>query len=221
MVIEITYQIIEPARIRALEEMYRLAIGEQSDEAIRGRINAYLGDGLLAPILPMLIGEAVSIDIEKVIRTLELVPPIDAFEWAGATARQLEETPDHPIALATSALAQAWLTSGDPELFVSRLSRAFVRLPEYEVSDLDSLKLFRWALQQLEVQQRGRRASWRSLAWASIADLWSDFPKALELEDRLLRDDRVSLQERDVIVGRKQSRNADAALDFIRKQLGE
>jgi hypothetical protein len=96
-----------------------------------------------------------------------------------------------------------------------------VRLPEYEVSDLDSLKLFRWVLQQLEVQQQGRRASWRSLAWASIADLWSDFPKAIELEDRLLRDDRVSLQERDVIVGRKQSRNADAALDFIRKQLGE
>jgi ATP-dependent DNA helicase RecQ len=221
MVIEITYRIIEPARIRALEEMYRLAIGEQSDEAIRGRINAYLGDGPLASMLPTLIGEAVSIDIEKVIRTLELVPPIDAFEWAGATARQLEETPDHPIALVTSALAQAWLTSGDPELFVSRLSRAFVRLPEYEVSDLDSLKLFRWALQQLEVQQRGRRASWRSLAWASIADLWSDFPKAIELEDRLLRDDRVSLQERDVIVGRKQSRNADAALDFIRKQLGE
>jgi ATP-dependent DNA helicase RecQ len=221
MVIEITYQIIEPARIRALEEMYRLAIGEQSDEAIRGRINAYLGDGLLAPILPMLIGEAVSIDIEKVIRTLELVPPIDAFEWTGATARQLEETPDHPIALVTSALAQAWLTSGDPELFVSRLSRTFVRLPEYDVADLDSLKLFRWVLQQLEVQQQGRRASWRSLAWASIADLWFDFPKAIELEDRLLRDDRVSLQERDVIVGRKQSRNADAALDFIRKQLGE
>lgn len=221
MVIEITYRIIEPARIRALEEMYRLAIGEQSDEAIRGRINAYLGDGPLASILPTLIGDAESIDIEMVIRTLELVPPIDGFEWAGATARQLEETPDHPIALVTSALAQAWLTSGDPELFVSRLSRTFVRLPEYDVADLDSLKLFRWVLQQLEVQHQGKRASWRALAWSSIADCWLELPEAISLEDRLLRDGRVSLREREVIRGRKEIRIADAVLDFIQKQLGE
>jgi hypothetical protein len=96
-----------------------------------------------------------------------------------------------------------------------------VRLPEYEVSDLDSLKLFRWVLQQLEVQHQGKRASWRALAWSSIADCWLELPEAISLEDRLLRDGRVSLREREVIRGRKEIRSADAALDFIQKQLGE
>ena len=221
MVVEITFRVIEPARLRALEEMYRLAIAGDSDEAIRGRINAYLGAGPLASILPSLIADAEVIETRKVISALETVPPLDEFEWAGASARQLEESPDHPIALIASALAQAWLPEGDPELFLTRTSQAFSGLTEYGVGDADGFHLFRWVLVQLGSQQDGRRSEWRALAWIAAGQHWLHVDDSLGLEDKMMSSSRTTALEKDAIRNRKQIRNAQDARGLVSTQILE
>lgn len=168
--IEMLYRVIEPARLRALDEMYRLTIGDPPSEDVRRRINAYLGDGPLAAILPSLVGGAERISVDEVIRALETVPPVDPFEWAGATARQLEDTPEHPIALAASALAQAWLPNGDPERFQELLGASLRGLATYDVDPADAARLFVWILDQLRSQLGGRRRAWSAIAWLAVPE---------------------------------------------------
>ncbi|MSR15832.1 MAG: ATP-dependent DNA helicase RecQ, partial [Gammaproteobacteria bacterium] len=117
------YKNIWPARLRALEDVYRLTLGNRQSSDISRVIASYLGEGPLATILPALIAEAAEIDVKQVIDALKRVPTLD--EWEGATARQLEDTPEHPVALFAAALAQAWKPNGDPERFRDLLEACF------------------------------------------------------------------------------------------------
>jgi hypothetical protein len=215
MVADVVYGVIEPARVSALEAIYQLATTAKSDEEVRRRINGYLGEGPLLSILSSLISTAESVDISRVVAMLESVPPIDAVEWVGATARQLEETPNHPVALLASALAQAWLPAGDPELFAERLGRSFERLPEYEVSAEDALLLTEWVFDRLDTLFDGRRSDWRPLVWVSLGE-WFLSSADIELFERALIDDRsISSFEKDAIRARRQLRNALDVREFI------
>ena len=155
------------------------------------------------------------------ISALETVPPLDEFEWAGASARQLEESPDHPIALIASALAQAWLPEGDPELFLTRTSQAFSGLTEYGVGDADGFHLFRWVLVQLGSQQDGRRSEWRALAWIAAGQHWLHVDDSLGLEDKMMSSSRTTALEKDAIRNRKQIRNAQDARGLVSTQILE
>lgn len=221
MVVEIVYGVIEPARIRALEAIYELASAADDAEQIRQRITSYLGEGPLAAILPSLISDAEDVDISRVIAMLESVPPVDPMEWVGATARQLEETPDHPVALLASALAQAWLPSGDPELFLQRLGRSFDRLPDYDVPAADALLMIDWVLDRLGSLVGGRRSDWRPLVWAALGDGFLHAPNIEEFEVAVLRSSDVHPTEKDVLRARVQRRSASRTADYIRTRVKE
>lgn len=219
--IEMLYRVIEPARVRALDEMYRLTIGDPSGEDIRRRINAYLGDGPLAAILPSLIGGAERISVDEVIRALETVPPVDPFEWAGATARQLEDTPEHPIALVASGLAQAWLPNGDPERFQDLLSTALSGLPSYDVGTEDTSRLFLWVLEQLRTQMGGRRRTWCAVAWLAAPDELSGVESVRREEGRILAGADPSSPEVRVVLDRLLRQDSEAVSRFVLAQVGE
>jgi ATP-dependent DNA helicase RecQ len=219
--IDMLYRVIEPARVRALDEMYRLTLDDPSGDDVRRRINAYLGDGPLAAILPSLISGANWISIDEIIRALETVPPVDPFEWAGATARQLEDTPEHPVALAASALAQAWLPNGDPERFQDLLSAALVRLAEYDVSESDAVKLFLWILQQLRNQIGGRRRHWCAVAWLTLPGSLGDDFELIEEEQRVLDQPMNDPLEARAVLGRRVLRDAREIDEYVLAQAGE
>ena len=219
MAVEVVYGVIEPARISALEAMYEMATTAVSDEEIRLRISSYLGDGPLASILPSLIGDAESIDMSRVIAKLDSVPPVDPLEWVGATARQLEESPNHPVALLAGALAQAWLPTGDPELFVQRLGRSLERLPDYDVSGADALMMLERVFDCLDTRFDGRRSGWRPLVWVAL-DEWFPASEEIELFERaLIGDPSISSAEKDAIRTRRQLRTARDAGEFTRTRL--
>ncbi len=219
--IEMLYRVIEPARLRALDEMYRLTLGDPSSEDIRGRINAYLGDGPLAAILPSLVGGAKRISIDEVIGALETVLPVDPSEWAGATARQLESTPEHPIALAARALAEAWLPSGDPERFLELLGRSLRGLASYDVDPTDGARLFIWILDQLRSQLGGRRSAWSAVAWLALSDTMLEGDLLRDEEQHVLERPRSSPVEKRAVLECRLRRDSKDIGQFVLAQVGD
>ena len=150
MVLRVLYGIIRPARLRALAEMYQLAINELTDTDIRTRILAYLSDGPLAGILAD-SATAPSIDIRRLIADMDLVPGTDPREWVGASARQLEAYPDHPVLLIIRTLGEALLTDPDHTVVANTANEAFASMPRYGVQAEDAARLMQWACAQLRI----------------------------------------------------------------------
>ncbi len=175
MVLRVLYSIIRPARLRALEEMYQLAANVLSASDIRARILAYLSDGPLAGILTE-SATAPSVDVPRLIADLELVPGTDPGEWVGASARQLEAYPDHPVLLMIRTLGEAMLVDADPNLVTSTARAAFASMPRYGVGTQDAARLLQWACAQLRNQHGGR--GWPAVVLLYRAWRESDYPTA-------------------------------------------
>jgi len=120
LLIAMIYRVIEPSRIEALRAMHALASSGLTGREISERIASYLGQGPLAAVLPALIADAETIDAARVIDRLNLLPVAD--DWIGAAARQLEDTPGHPVALIVAGHAEAWSPRGDPARFQQALN---------------------------------------------------------------------------------------------------
>ena len=185
MVLRILYDVIQPARLRALAEMYQLAASQLADTDIRARILAYLSDGPLAGILSEL-ATASSVDVDRLTKELNTVPATDPSEWVGASARQLEAYPDHPILLLTRALGEAMLPQPDLALVAATANDALAALSRYQVPAGDAARLMQWACAQLRNQHGGR-------AWPAVPLLYhawrrSEYPlDALnEMENQVL-----------------------------------
>lgn len=178
LLLQILYDVIEPARVRALAEMHLFATSGESGEQLRSRILAYLSDGPLAGILNELANREI-VDVGEVTRLLDNVPAEDPREWIGAAARQLETFPDHPVLLLTRALGEAFLAQPDEEVVATGTMSAFQKLDAYEVPWEDRADLFVWACAQLRNQQAGR-------GWALIHFLYKAWDAAGGDEDTVV-----------------------------------
>ncbi|MEO6197374.1 MAG: DEAD/DEAH box helicase, partial [Dehalococcoidia bacterium] len=165
------YRIVERARLTALDTMYRLAGGPDDPELIRATINAYLGEGPAATVL----SEAVSItpiDLLRFVSALEALPVQDVVELSGATARQLEAYPDHPLLWFSSALATARTPGSDVTQFKASLDRALEQFVEYAVAADETAAAVKWLVGRLRNENQGRRWSWAADAYRA----WDTVP---------------------------------------------
>lgn len=204
MVVDSVYRTIRPARLRALEAMHHLAEAAPSDAEIHARIVAYLGEGPMNAALHDL-ATSEGIDIGRAIKAFDVCPPSNAYEWAGAADRQLEDTPNNPLALAIRALGEAWLPDqptldheghdGDAptEVFRRFIRSTFEQLHEYEVPVDEVIQLVAWMLVQLRNTGNGSRWPWTAVLWGSWDEAGWD-PEALaHLEHQVFEQARRGL----------------------------
>ena len=212
----VVYRIVERARLMALDTMYRLADGPDDSEQIRATINAYLGEGPAATVL----SEAVSItpiDLLRFVAALEALPVQDVVELSGATARQLEAYPDHPLLWFSSALAAARTPGSHVAQFTASLDRALEQFVEYTVPAEEAAAAVRWLVARLRNENQGRRWNWAADAYRA----WDTVPfpdNLLEpLEEEALslaRQGTFNLGELEVVAWRRLRRRAAGAADW-------
>ncbi len=185
LLLEVLYEVIEPARVRALAEMHLFASSEDDSDGLRQRLLSYLSDGPMAGILSQLARVA-AVDAKEATALLDTVPAQEPREWIGAAARQLEVFPDHPILLLVRGLGEALLASPDEEVVATSMRGVFDNLDNYEVDVDDAEWLLDWACTQLRNQQQGR--GWRLTPY--VFDAWLRAGKPEEplvvMEDRVL-----------------------------------
>jgi ATP-dependent DNA helicase RecQ len=168
--IDLVYEVIEPARINALREMWRLTLGKPDDERIRRTIVAYLGDGATATTLEGIATSQV-IDVQAALSQLDLNPPADVYEHSGAAARQLDAFPGHPMLLAVRALGEAHLPTGAPEEFTGFIRALLQAQDQYGLSTTDLGRLFDWLRRHLYNDWKGERRDWARYLWATFASI--------------------------------------------------
>jgi ATP-dependent DNA helicase RecQ len=168
VLVDIIYRTIEPARIRALDEMYRLATSDLEPENIAARMSSYLGDGLLASSLESTItGLETQVRGDDFLTVLRTLPLVHEQEREGATARQLEQTPNHPLALIAAALTQIWADpeKADSERFKTSIKLAFSNIHEYVTDEDEAVEIFLWILDQVRNPNRTHAAAWEVCLW--------------------------------------------------------
>jgi ATP-dependent DNA helicase RecQ len=105
--INFTYDIVERARRRSIQEAILLARTATSDDDIRRRLIDYLQEGFGAERLDALL-EGPDVDFSQWAELIEKVlTPVDAGELRGLTIRALESYPDHPGLLLIRGLVEA------------------------------------------------------------------------------------------------------------------
>lgn len=161
--VEAVYRTIEPARIRALDAMYRLGASGSDGDDIRRVISSYLGDGLLGSTLASLVLET-PINIDRLLREFEMEQTAPGTVWVGAAARQLEVTPNHPVPLLASAVGELRSASGEPERFAEFVRAAFNALDVFEVDHVALAGVVRW-LRNLVVSDDVGKPDWAPLVW--------------------------------------------------------
>lgn len=162
------YDVIYPARLRALEAMHRLVADGLDDAAARARIVAYLHEGPMATNLQTLV-ESETVDVSRAISLFDASPPSNDYEWQGAADRMLESYPRHPLVLAVRAVGETRSPQGDPKRFGEYLLTLLDYLPEFELTEEDTTKLVGWLLRQVRNHPRHDRRSWLEWAWAAIS----------------------------------------------------
>lgn len=222
LLLTILYDVIEPARVRALHEMHLFATSGEDDAGLRARILAYLSDGPLAGILNQLAGSE-RLDVREVTRQLDTVPASDPREWIGSAARQLEVFPDHPVLLLVRGLGEALLREPDRDMVANSFRECFATLDSYDVEPDEQAQLLTWAGAQLRNQQRGR-------GWAHVLDLyvaWTDaggddgVVKAIE--DQVMRMAVLGQShpaELNYVLSRRMSRHVAEATTMTQKLTG-
>lgn len=221
LLVDILYRTVEPARIRALDEMYRLASADLDSAAIAARIGAYLGDGLLASSLEATIDELrASVPVDALLTVLRTLPLVEQQEREGATARQLERTPNHPLALLASAMTQAWAGDGDRDRFRLLAAQAFENFTDYVPDDAQAAEIFVSLIHQVRSLDRGARAGW-------CADLWRAWPRdrvdviAETATEALDSTTWSTLEELSAILEVRVMTDTRSAVSFVSAQVGD
>ena len=180
--IKMLYRNIEPARIRALQEMISISTSGLDERILTDRINAYLGDGLFGLLLNDVIE---SLDetatAEALLTILHEMEHVNSGERTGATARQIENTPDNPIALLALAASTATSETEDLDRFRSNAKMAFANLQEY-ADEQERINIFESFRAFTSVSE--------NLLWA--CELWDLWP---EEEMHLLKETSDSIIE--------------------------
>jgi hypothetical protein len=181
-VVDLAYEVIERARINALREMWRLTLGEPNDDRIRKTIVAYLDGGQVAATLGELVLET-RVDVSQALRKLDLSPPANEFEWAGAAVRWMEAA-SHPLVLFVRAIGEAHQPESNEEKiekeskasFIQYVKQALESAEKYEFSPEDFVDVLRWSRARLRNDFGGRRIRW-------VPALWETFVGSLDSQD--------------------------------------
>jgi ATP-dependent DNA helicase RecQ len=170
--IGLIYGVVEPSRVHAMREMYRLvkaasdpSVGDPMQE-VRRRIRNYLSDGPAAGVLARLAATT-SVDVPAALQELDETSVSSPEELAGAAARQLEAYPDHPILRLARAVGEMSSTVADVETVFTNLSAVFSRLGEYGIDEVGAVLIFDWVLARADnFGGRGKHLSVQAwLAW--------------------------------------------------------
>lgn len=211
--LRILYDVVLPARLRALQEMNRLVMLGEDEKAVRKRIVEYLSDGPLASIL-LDIAESTSLDVREATRELDTVPAEEPAEWVATSARQLEAYPDHPVLLLVRGLGESFLVKADDVVVSSSFAAAFQAMPRYDLGVDEAAWLFTWSAAQLRNQQESR--GWPLIG--HLYDAWdtAGFPsRAIEdAEQRVLRmvsQKQFHTVELSIVLARRLRRRAEEA----------
>lgn len=163
LVTDVVDTFIKRARLNALREVIDLALLGTDQDALRSRINAYLGEGRSSALLDKLVaGET---DIRSTIRALSTSPAGSHEEWAGTAARYLESYPDHPVVLGMRALGESDRSKRDLGAFRDFVSRMTTTLPEYAEEDDEQQEVLSWLLEHLRVRDHSDIGEWLSTCW--------------------------------------------------------
>ena len=172
ILIESVYRTIEPARIRALIEIQQICSTPMSNEEIRTRILAYLSGGPLATALEE-IAETTNLVVSQAIANLNSIPSVDAEEWIGASARQLETYPDNPMLLAARGVGENGRMTPDISLLRNTLEATFATMPKYNIDQDSAAEVLMW----LDEKIQGQIERPVDDDYAALSDAWekSDF----------------------------------------------
>jgi len=149
--IESVYRTIEPARIRALIEIQQICSTPMTSEEIRLRILAYLSGGPLATALEE-IAETSNLVVSQAIANLNSIPSVEAEEWIGASARQLETYPDNPMLLAARSVGENGRLNPDITLLRDTLEATFASMPKYNIDQHSAAEVLMWLDEKLQGQ---------------------------------------------------------------------
>lgn len=218
--IDALYRQVEPARVLALKQMYELAVLTGGSDDIRQRINGYLGSGPLAAALADLIARFDEVSVPQVLVTLEEHPPVLPSEWAGAAARQLEDTPGHPVALLAVALSEAWLDQGSIDRFAGRFAAFLSACAQYKLGDDDVGRLVVWTLGRL-ADHGGERGAWRAEVWVALGDRLGGADDIVEQEEHVLLRPEIHEHELVPVRERRVRRMAREIEEFFNDQVDE
>jgi len=196
-VVLLVYEIIEPSRLNALREIWRLTNEEPSDEKIRGVISAYLSVGPMATTLQSL-ASGTTVDLDEVFRSIDLAPPMDSFEWLGAAIRQLEGGSTHPVVRLVRALAESHIPNGNPETFVESFLLLIDNAEDYGIGQSELGKIFIWSRSHLRTINGGKRSDWVRYLWAAFLEKDAAMNTLKQLLEEVLWYERVDSLELEI-----------------------
>lgn len=184
IIIEAVYRTIEPARIRALIEIQQLCSTPMSNMEIKTRILAYLSGGPLATALEE-IAESTNLVVSQAIANLNSIPSVEAEEWIGASARQLETYPDNPMLLAARSIGENARMEPDIALLRNTLEATFASMPKYSIDQDSAAEVLMW----LDAKIQGQIERPVDDDYEALSDAWekSDF----DLEPLLVWEQKV------------------------------
>lgn len=195
-VIRMVYEVIEPARLTALREMWRLTCDEPDDARIRGTIAAYLGGGPMSLLLERLVAEK-EINVMASLEAVQNVSAGDEYEWVGASARLLESYPDHPTLLYVRACGEAFSGTGSRPAFVEQIDQLLLALNRYGIHGWEDRFLLLEALSNvIRNARQGSVIEWAHDVWSSWFRLGGYCSELNHFADVVLRDPlKFSLDE--------------------------
>jgi hypothetical protein len=122
-----------------------------SNEEIRTRILAYLSGGPLATALEE-IAETTNLVVSQAIANLNSIPSVEAEEWIGASARQLETYPDNPMLLAARSVGENGRMTPDIALLRNTLEATFATMPKYSIDQDSAAEVLMWLDEKIQGQ---------------------------------------------------------------------
>lgn len=222
LLLTILYDVIEPARVRALAEMHMFATSGETDAGLRQRLLAYLSDGPLAGILNDL-ATSEGVDVSAAVAALDTVPAGNPRDWVGSAARQLEAYPDHPVLLMVRGLGEAMLLAPDTRLLRTTFQAAFAAFKSYAIDAEAAENFLDWAVTQLRNQQAGRGKQFIPLLYESWTAAGLDEGPLERLEERSLAralEGDFEPNELNWILGRRLQRLAALTASYTTDRVG-
>ena len=190
MLIESTYRIVAHARLQALRFMYDTAAGPDDPDAIRGRINAYLGGGPVATALLAAV-TAPRVDVRRFVEVFSAIATREQDDLLATAALVIESYAGHPIPNLVSAIAVGRTDPPDRPRFRRWLSDSMAQFTRYGVDDDDAAVGAEWVARLLRTENGGRRADWL----LDILETWDESghssAQLVQIEDAILEEARA------------------------------